>query len=116
MEMWATPPHAAYAAAAARNLLERLHYLGGISALRFAQQQVQMLGHDHVPDDHQAIPPVHLLQHFEEEIAIRRLLQQRQPVIATGGDEVEISGAVVATKFVGHPRDVTQNLSPLCNE
>jgi hypothetical protein len=45
-------------------------------------RQVQMLGHDRVPDDHKAIPPAHLLQHFEEQIAIRRLLQQRQPVIA----------------------------------
>ena len=64
--------------------------------LRFADQEVNVLGHDHVTDDHELIAPAHLLQHSEQQVTTARRAEQRLPAITTAGDEMKVSGAVVA--------------------
>jgi len=56
--------------------------------LRVADQQANVLGHDHVPGNHELIPPAHLLQHSEKKITTGRRAKQRLPPITTAGDEV----------------------------
>jgi len=67
-----------------------------------------MLRHDHVTDDYKPMALPNLLQHFEEEIARARCVQQGTPLIATCGNKVEVSGAVVALQAFRHENDVTQ--------
>jgi hypothetical protein len=57
---------------AGESLFDRLHYFGGIAALRFAQQKVDVLGHHHVADDHKTVATAHSLQNLQEEIAMLR--------------------------------------------
>jgi hypothetical protein len=65
-----------------------LHHGGRRLDLRFADQQVNVLGHDHVPGHHEMVSPAHLFQHSEKKIAPARRAQQRLPPITTAGDEV----------------------------
>lgn len=45
---------------------EGLHHGGRVLLLWFADQQMNMLGHDHLADDDELIAPAHLLQHSEK--------------------------------------------------
>jgi hypothetical protein len=69
---------------------------------------VHVLGHDHVARDHKAISSAHALGHFQQQIAMLRFLQQRETTITAGGDEAEISPAVVTMELVGHQSGVTR--------
>ncbi len=63
---------------------------------------MHMLGHDYVTHDHKMIAAAYLLQHDEKEVAIFPAAQQRAALVTTGGDKVQISGAVVAMESIGH--------------
>ena len=76
--------------------LERLHYGRRIFLLRFADEQVNVLGHNHVADHHEGIAPAYLLEHFEKKIAAARRAQQGLSATATPGDKMQAAGAVVA--------------------
>ncbi len=67
-QRWASPQ-------AREALLDGLHHLGGIAAVRLPQQQVQVLGHDHIAHDHEVIPAAHAFENFQQQIAILRLSQ-----------------------------------------
>jgi hypothetical protein len=70
---------------------------GGQRALqRFAHQQMNVLRHHHVRQHYPAIAPPYLFQHFEEQVPTLRGCQQRLPVVATEGDEVQVVSAVPA--------------------
>ncbi len=74
--------------------------------LRFADQEVNVLGHDHVTDDHELIARAHLLQHSEQQVATVRRAEQRLLPITTTSDEMQVSSAVEAFQFPGHDRRV----------
>jgi hypothetical protein len=61
-----------------------------------------MFRHDHVSNDHEAVAPAHLFHDLQEQIAILRHAQQWTSLVATGGDEVKISSAVIPMQFGGH--------------
>jgi hypothetical protein len=73
-----------------------------IAALRFTQQQVNVLRHDDIADNHEMVATANLLQDAEKEVTIALSGQQRLPLVATGGDEMNIVGSVVATRARGH--------------
>jgi hypothetical protein len=75
-----------------------------IATLRFAEEEVHVLGHHHVTDNDKTIAAADLLQHFQKEITILPATQQRASLITTGSDKVQISGAVVTMESVGHVR------------
>ncbi len=56
----------------------------------------------HGTHDNETVKPPHLLQDFEKQVAPPWTGQQRLPVMATGGDGVEMSAAVEATQARGH--------------
>jgi hypothetical protein len=64
--------------------------------LRFADQQVDVLRHNYVSDDHEAVALAHLFQHLQQEIAPVRRAQEWFPTVATPGDEVQIMVSVEA--------------------
>jgi hypothetical protein len=83
-------------------VFEDLHHHRGIAALGFAEQQMSVLGHDDVANDHETVTPAHLFHHFEKQITILWGAEQGSSLIAAGGNEVKISGAVVAVQFRRH--------------
>jgi hypothetical protein len=58
------------------------------SLIRFADQKMNVLGHNHVSDNHELIATAHLLQHGQEQIATPRCAEQRLPPVTTAGDEM----------------------------
>jgi hypothetical protein len=50
-----------------------------------------VLGHDDVADDYETVATTNFFQDLQQQVAVRRLSQQRHPPITTGGDEVEIA-------------------------
>jgi len=52
--------------AARKSKFESLHHGRRSFYLRFADQKVNVLGHDHVTDDDELIAPAHLLQHSQQ--------------------------------------------------
>ncbi len=79
----------------------RIVSISGNAAFRLTDQQVHVLGHDHVSDNREVISPTHLFQHVQEQIAVASAPQQRQALVATGGDEVLVSRAVVTMQPFG---------------
>ena len=62
--------------------------------LRFPEEKMDMLRHDHVTDD-------------DKEMARLGRAKKGPPPVATGGDEVKVSRAMVAVKIPWHPDGVT---------
>jgi hypothetical protein len=94
---------------APQTLFQSLHHDRRIAARRFAEEQVHVLGHDHVTNHDKAIAAADLLQHLEKEIAwILPATQQRASLITTGGDKVQVSGAVVTMESVSHAAELVR--------
>jgi hypothetical protein len=70
---------------------------------------MNVLGHDHVTNDHETIAPAYLFHDFEKQITTPRRAEQSASPIATGGNEVKISGAVVAMQSCWHREHVSHN-------
>jgi hypothetical protein len=74
--------------------------------LRFADEEVNVCGHDHITDDDELISSAHLLHHSQKQIATVRRAEERLPPITTTGDEVKVSSAIVAFEFAPHGRRI----------
>src|ERR1700736_5991653 len=85
-------------------LLQHLHDGRWVSTVGLADEQMNMLRHQHIADHHKTVATAYLLQDFEKHIAAARRAQQRSTLITTGGDVVEISAAVVTMETSGHGR------------
>ncbi len=96
--------------AASEALFDGLHDFGWIAPLRFAEQQVDVLGHDHVTNYHEMVSPAYALQDMKQQVAILCSCEQRQSLITTGGNEMEISRTVVAMELVGHEAQLAQDV------
>jgi len=75
---------------------------GPATLLRFANQQVNVVGHHHVSDDDKTIPLPHLLQDSEQQIAPLRRGQPRLAMVTAAIDKMEVVGAVIARGMIGH--------------
>ena len=84
-------------------LFDGLHHRGRIAAFRLTQQQMDMLRHDDVAHHDEMIASAHALHYFKKQVASGGGLEQRAPLVTTGGDEVQVTLAVAAMK-VRHPR------------
>ena len=62
---------------------------------RFADQQMKVLGHDHVAEDDELIPLSYLLENSEKQVAPPRTAKQRLTAVTTASDEMQVSSAVV---------------------
>jgi hypothetical protein len=90
-------------------LLEHLDHNPGIGSLGLAKQQMNMLRHNHITDDDEAIALPHLFKNTKKEIAPRRSLKKRESAITTKGDEVQksLSVAVIESR---HRRSLSRKL------
>jgi len=80
---------------------QRLHGGGQRALRRLAHQQMNVLGHHYVCQHYPAIAPPYSFQHFEQQVPTLRGCQQRLPVVATEGDEVQVVSAVPAFQAKG---------------
>ena len=63
---------------------------------------MEMLWHDDISVDDEAIFAPRFLQYSCKQVATLRRTQLRQAVIATAGDEMQVLGTVVAMEALGH--------------
>ena len=61
-----------------------------------------MLGHDRIPDHDETAAQPDLLQNFEKQVPSTDCSKERPLVEAARGDEVQMSGAVVAMQAWRH--------------
>ena len=73
-------------------LLERFHGIGERAALRLADEQVNMFGHDNVGVNVDPEAPPHSFERELEDSLGMVVTQQRLPVIAGESHEVTVSG------------------------
>ena len=62
--------------------------------IAFADQQMSVLGHDHISDYRETVTHAGLFQNLKEEIPAAGCAEQRTAAIATRSDEMQISAAV----------------------
>ena len=55
--------------AASEALFEHLHHGRGSPAVRLRHQEMEVLRHDHIAEDHKPVSLSNLLQYFQEEVA-----------------------------------------------
>ncbi len=91
------PPQAARDA-----LLQYLHHCRWRSPGRFANQQMDVLGHDHISHQRHAAAIAHLVENPNKGILRPGRTQQRQSPVTTERDEVQISTAVPPNQILGH--------------
>src|SRR5579862_6747620 len=83
-------------------LFQDLHYLGGSRTRRLADQQVNVLGHGH--GTHELIAVAHLTENPDENISGARGGEQRQTMVATAGDEVQMLEPIAAAQPCWHEK------------
>lgn len=88
--------------AAGDGLLERLHCGRKIFALRLGDEQMDVLGHDDVADDAEAVGDARLFEDAQDEVAPASGSQERTAMVTTAGDEVEMSVSVEALEIARH--------------
>ena len=86
-------------------------------ALRFADQQVEVLGHDDVAQHHEAVGLAGLFQKPQKQVAPPRCAQPRPALVTTASDEVQMAGTVIPLETLRHglmlsglPRNVCDGL------
>jgi hypothetical protein len=85
-----------------KTLLQHLHHRRRSSPLRFAHEQMKMLRHDHISDHHKIVAAAHLSNTCMKRDRRIARIQHRASPITTGGEEMQISSAVVASQTLGH--------------
>lgn len=83
-------------------LLQHQHHGAGRGAVRFANEQMDVLGHDHVSEERKAVAVADLTQDFEEDVAAAFGSEERQTMVTTAGDEVQVTQAIAPFKAVFH--------------
>src|SRR5689334_11791035 len=74
-----------------------------------ADEQVHVIGHDHVSNQQEFVPLTNLAESLHEEISRSCCAEQRQPPITTEREEVQISPSMEAFQTFRHDK------TPTCN-
>jgi hypothetical protein len=85
---------------------ERLHHRRWILFFWFTDEQVNVLGHDHVSHNDEPIALAHLFEHGEKQVATFLCVKQRTALITTAGDEVQVSGSIKTFGLAVHSNKV----------
>ena len=83
-------------------LLQNLQHGRRRPDFRLADQNVEVLGHDHVADNLKPILPPNLLEDSQENIARTPTSQKRCAFVATAGNEVKVMMTVNALQTRRH--------------
>jgi len=88
-------------------LLEYLHHNRRSRHLRFADQHMKVLRHEHEAEHDKAMASPDFFQEFEQQIAVVRGAQQRTSPVTTASDKVQIVGAVITLEAARYDRGMT---------
>ena len=83
-------------------LLEDLDDSCGSRGAGFADEQVHMLGHENEADQRKAIASTYFLENLDGHIPDASRAQQRPALIATEGDEMQVTPAADTFQMVRH--------------
>jgi len=83
-------------------LLQDLHEGGGSACCWLADEQVDVIGHEHVTCQGKAVAVAHLAQNFDEQIFGVSRGKQGQPPVATARDEVQVAQSIAAVQSFRH--------------
>ena len=83
-------------------LLQNLHDGGRGACGRFADEQVNVIGHDYVTRKSEAVAVAHLVQNLHKQIPGVRGGKQGQPPIAAASDKVQVAQSVAAVQSFRH--------------
>ena len=86
----------------AREVFHNLHDLGRSFSFRFAQEQVNVLGHHDISDDDEPVTQACLFQNSEEGVALLCRAQFRPSPVTGIRDKVQIVRAAVAVEVAQH--------------
>jgi hypothetical protein len=75
---------------------------------RFADEQVHVIGHDHVADQQEIVPFTNLAESVHEKISPLLGMEQRQPPITTEREEVQITSSIVTFQSLRHDKTPTR--------
>jgi len=97
------PAFAPSAAQRARHpLFENLHNFRRRDVSGFAQQEMDVFGHQDVTDEREAITSSYLFENAHRQIPGAHAAQQGAAMIATEGDEMQIAVACDPPEILGH--------------
>jgi len=85
--------------------------------MRFAEQEVNMLGHEHVADNYETVTPPGLLQNACQQVTPRASVQLGLATVATAGNEMQVMLAVKTFQTLRHPHSIetsVDNISDTC--
>ena len=85
-----------------RCVFQNLHDLGRSFSFRFAQEQVNVLGHHDISDDDEPVTQACLFQNSEEAVALLCRAQFRPSPVTGIRDKVQIVRAAVAVEVAQH--------------
>jgi hypothetical protein len=96
------PPSRLAAQAARHALLQDLHDCGRGPLGGFAEEQVNVVGHDNVARERESVAVAHFAQNLCKQILRPRRGKQGQSSVATAGDEVKVVQSVSAFQSFRH--------------
>ena len=94
-----------------KSLLEDLDDFAGRSRAGFADEQVEMLRHDDVTDESEAVASANFLEDLHGKIPGASGGQKRPSLVTAKGDEVKIAASGEALEILGHRREERPTLS-----
>ena len=94
-------------------LLERLDRIGEGAALRLAEQQMNVLGHDDVPEDTQFVSTPDSFQRGHKYLLRFGRVEERAPLIAGEGNEVRTLRLVETLESPSHVGSLDGEVIPL---
>jgi len=93
-------------------LLQYLHNAGRSAGLGLADEQVHVLGHDHVADEKKFVARAQSVENFDEVLARADGSEERATPITTERDEVKIASFVVAPVRIAHASRARGKVNP----
>jgi hypothetical protein len=90
------------AAAPGDTLFENLHGYRNISLSGFADQEVEVIGNDHIAPNYELVFLPHFFEDFEKQIATVAGAEEGLTMIAAAGNEVFVATGVKTFQTSGH--------------
>ena len=87
-------------------LLQHLHDGRDGSTYRFTDQQVKVLGHDHIAGNNEIVFAPDFFKNLEEEISSSRRFQELSATIATACNEMEFTATMKSLQPFGHEKNI----------
>src|SRR6267143_3337006 len=83
-------------------LLQHFQDFGWRALGAFADEQMNVVGHDHISDQQEFVAFTNFSQGLDEDVARSRRVEQRQPPITTEREEMQMAPSIVSLQTFWH--------------